>query len=96
VVQAALFAAQERNAGAAIVEAELRAELARERAALQAGWRDDVQRLNRRIRKLEKDLERLRETSADQAFVLGRVSDALDAALSDDRPADPAPGRARP
>ena len=57
-------------ATAEALQAELRAGLSRERAILEAGWRTDVQRLNKVI--------------DDQVNTLAKVSAALDAALSAD------------
>ena len=61
---------RQRLATAEALQADLRAAMARERTILEAGWRTDVQRLDKVI--------------GDQVNTLAKVSAALDAALSDD------------
>jgi hypothetical protein len=66
----ALFEARGKLAAAEALEAELRAEIARQREVLEEGWRRDVRRLEK--------------ITADQASVLAEVSAQLDEALADD------------
>lgn len=70
VAREELFATREKLAAAEALEAELRAEMDRQREVLETGWRQDVRRLEK--------------IAADQAYVLGEVNAQLDAALSDD------------
>lgn len=70
VAREELFEAREKLAAAEALEAELRAEMDRQREVLETGWRQDVRRLEK--------------IAADQAYVLGEVNAQLDAALSDD------------
>lgn len=65
-----LAEARSKLAVAESLEAELRAELARQREILEEGWRADVRRLE--------------QAASDQAHILAQVSAELDAALSDD------------
>jgi hypothetical protein len=70
VLREELFEAREKLAAAEALEAELRAELARQREVLETGWRNDVQRLEK--------------ITAEQAEVLAEVSAQLDEALFED------------